>query len=217
MGSKFISIPALALFLLLTFEPSDVFGQAASRRILVFGDSLSAGFGLGKEFAFPALLQERLDQEGHAFTVVNGGVSGDTSAGGLRRLGWMLKKPIDVLILELGANDGLRGISLEETHKNLQAIIDGTRAKFADVTIVIAGMKLPPNLGREYTTQFENLYRQLAKDNELPLIPFLLEGVGGNPELNLEDGIHPNRKGHQIVADTVWRHLKPLLVQEKLP
>lgn len=181
------------------------------KQILVFGDSLAAGYGLGKEYAFPALLTQKAGEAGTPATFINGGVSGDTSAGGLRRIGWNLRKPIDILILELGANDGLRGIEPADTLKNLQAIIDKTREKNPDVKLVIAGMTLPPNMGADYIKAFEGVFQKIAERNDAVLIPFLLEGVGGVPELNLPDGIHPTKEGHKIVAETVWRYVSPLL------
>jgi acyl-CoA thioesterase-1 len=180
-------------------------------RVVVFGDSLSAGFGVDKSQAFPALLEERARAEGWSVEVINAGVSGDTSAGGLRRIDWTLRGSVDVLILELGANDGLRGIATEATEANLQAIIDRTRAKFGQAHILVAGMKLPPNLGREYVRAFEAIFPRLAETNDLDLIPFLLEGVATRPELNLADGIHPNKTGHQRIAETVWPYLERAL------
>lgn len=181
------------------------------RTILFFGDSLTAGYGLQTEEAFPALLQTRLDSLGWPFKAINAGLSGETSAGGLRRINWILRQPIDVFVLELGANDGLRGVSLDNTGKNLQGIIDKVKAKNPAVTVVLAGMQIPPNLGPEYTAQFRQLFPDLAKKNKTALIPFLLEGVAGQPELNLPDGIHPTAEGHKIIADTVWKTLEPLL------
>lgn len=179
--------------------------------ILFLGDSLSAGYGLDKNVAFPALIQARLDEEGLEYRVVNAGVSGDTTAGGLRRLNWILKQHVDVLVLELGANDGLRGVPVRETMKNLQEIIDRTKARYPDVKIVIAGMMVPPNLGGDYGQAFQELFPALANRNDAVLIPFLLENVAGNPGLNLADGIHPTEEGHAIIAETVWIHLRPLL------
>jgi acyl-CoA thioesterase-1 len=179
--------------------------------ILFLGDSITAGYGLDLEDAYPALIQEKIDAKGWRFKVVNAGQSGDTSAGGLRRIDWLLKNYIDVLVLELGGNDGLRGLPVENTRKNLQAIIDRTKAKYPGAKIVIAGMKVPPNMGREYGGQFEAIYPALAKKNQAPLIPFVLEGVGGIRDLNLPDGIHPTAKGHRIVAANVWKVLEPLL------
>ncbi|CAM2066254.1 Arylesterase [Sulfidibacter corallicola] len=180
-------------------------------RVLVLGDSLTAGYGLGKEFAFPEILQKKADSAGLSVTIVNAGVSGDTSAGGLRRIDWMLRRPVDVLLLELGANDGLRGVAVNETTRNLQAIIDKTKAKYPAVKIVIAGMMVPPNLGETYSRDFAGIFTNLAKNNGAVLIPFLLEKVAGRPELNLEDGIHPTEEGHKLIAETVWPHLEPVL------
>lgn len=185
--------------------------SAEPRTILFLGNSLSAGYGLGTEFAFPALIQEKIDSLGWNFKVINAGLSGETSSGGLRRIDWLLQRKIDVFFLELGANDGLRGIPLDLTQQNLQAIIDRVKAKNAEVRIVIAGMLVPPNMGREYSSKFRALFLELAKKNEAALVPFLLEGVGGNPKLNLPDGIHPTAEGHRIVARNVWQVLKPVL------
>jgi acyl-CoA thioesterase-1 len=179
--------------------------------ILVLGDSLSAGYGLDPAQAYPALLQGKIEQQGFDFRVINAGVSGDTSAAGARRISWLLRRKVDVLILELGANDGLRGIDLDSTKRNLQAIIDTTRDHSPGARIVIAGMQVPPNLGPRYTEQFRSLFVELAEDNGAHLIPFLLKGVGGKPELNLPDGIHPTAEGHQIIAETVWVTLEPIL------
>jgi acyl-CoA thioesterase-1 len=184
---------------------------AAPKRILILGDSLTAGYGLDPKLAYPALLQARIDREGLPYRVVDAGVSGDTSAGGLSRINWLLREPVEVLVLELGANDGLRGIELDSTRRNLQGIIDRTRQRCPEVRILIAGMMVPPNLGKEYATRFRELFRELAETNEAVLLPFLLEGVAGRPELNLPDGIHPTAEGHRRVADNVWRYLRPLL------
>ncbi len=182
-----------------------------SRAILFFGNSLTAGYGLDKKAAFPALIQEKIDRMSWPYIVVNAGLSGETSAGGLRRIDWMLKKQFELIVIELGGNDGLRGVPLEETRKNLNAIVDRIIERGPQVKIVIAGMQLPPNLGSDYTGAFKSIYPNLAKKYNTPLIPFLLKGVGGDPNLNLPDGIHPNAKGHKIVAETVWATLKPIL------
>jgi len=187
--------------------------QQPQKTILIFGNSLTAGYGLDPSLAFPALLQQKIDSLGWHFQVVGAGLSGETSAGGLRRIDWMLRRKIDVFILELGGNDGLRGISLEDTEKNLQSIIDKTRKAYPKVKIILAGMQVPPNLGPEYTAQFQNIYPALAKKYSAALIPFLLEGVGGIPELNLPDRIHPNVAGHKIVAENVWKVLKKTLLE----
>jgi acyl-CoA thioesterase-1 len=181
------------------------------RTIVVLGDSLAAGYGLDPGEAFPALLQQKIDDLGWPFAVVNAGVSGDTSAGGLRRIDWLLRRRIDVLILELGGNDGLRGLSTEATRTNLQAIIDRTRVKHPRARIVIAGMQMPPNMGADYTNRFQKIFPDLAAANEAALIPFLLEGVGGKPELNLPDRIHPTAEGQRLVAENVWKTLEPVL------
>jgi acyl-CoA thioesterase-1 len=143
--------------------------------------------------------------------VINAGVSGETSSGGNARIDWILRQPLDVFVLELGANDGLRGIPIDETIKNLQSIIDKVKAKNPEARLVLAGMQIPPNMGQKYTTAFRNIYPALASKNQMVLIPFLLEGVGGELKLNQEDGIHPTAEGHKIVAENVWRELKKLL------
>jgi acyl-CoA thioesterase-1 len=183
----------------------------APRVILFLGDSITAGYGLDPEQAFPALIQEKIDAKSWKFKVVNAGQSGDTSAGGLNRLDWLLKNRIDILILELGANDGLRGLPAETTRKNLQAIIDRTKGKYPEAKVIVAGMKVPPNMGGDYGRKFEAVFVDLAKKNKAVLIPFVLEGVGGSRELNLADGIHPTAKGHEIVAANVWKVLEPVL------
>jgi len=184
---------------------------ANAKTILFFGNSLSAGYGLDPELAFPALIQQKIDSLKWNFRVINAGLSGETSAGGLRRIDWLLQRPIEVFVLELGGNDGLRGITLDLTKKNLQTIIERVKRKYPAAKIVIAGMQVPPNLGQEYTAPFRALYAELAKKHNALLIPFLLEGVGGIPHLNLPDGIHPTAAGHRIVAKNVWKVLLPLL------
>ena len=179
--------------------------------ILFLGDSITAGNGLDLSEAFPALIQDKIDAKGWRFKAVNAGQSGDTSTGALDRLKWLLKNPVEVLVLELGGNDGLRGLPVEATRKNLQLIIDRTKEKYPSAKIIIAGMKVPPNMGRDYGKKFEAIYADLAKKNKAPLIPFVLEGVGGVPALNLPDGIHPTAKGQEIVAVTVWKTLEPVL------
>ncbi|MFN2622709.1 MAG: arylesterase [Chthoniobacterales bacterium] len=181
-------------------------------KLLVFvGDSLTAGFGVEPTEAFPALVAEKIRAAGLPFAVQNAGLSGDTSAGGLRRIDWLLQRPIDVLVIELGANDGLRGLDLKSMKANLQAIIDKAKAKNPAVKIVLAGMQVPPNLGPEYAGGFQRVFVELARENNATLIPFLLEGVGGRRELNQADLIHPNPAGHRIIADLVWRTLEPIL------
>ncbi len=182
--------------------------------ILFLGNSLSAGFGVDPSQAFPALIQKKIEEKKLNYKVINAGLSGETSAGGLRRIDWLLKQKVDVLVLELGGNDGLRGISTQTMQSNLQAIIDRAKAKYPDIKIVIAGMQAPPNLGAEYTSAFKAVFAELAKKNRAALIPFLLEGVGGNPQLNLPDGIHPTAEGHKIIAETVWKTLEPILMAQ---
>lgn len=177
---------------------------ANEQTILFFGDSLTAGYGIELEEAFPALIAQRLDSLNLPYRTVNSGVSGETTAGGLSRLDWILQRPVSVFVLELGANDGLRGIPLTQTRSNLQTIIDTVKAKNPAIKIILAGMQIPPNMGLEYTTEFKTIFPELAKKNNIPLIPFLLENVGGIADLNLEDGIHPTPKGHQIVMENVW-------------
>jgi len=179
--------------------------------ILFFGDSLTAGYGIELEEAFPALIQQRLDSLGMDYTVINSGLSGETTAGGLNRINWVLNQKVDVFVLELGANDGLRGILLDQTKNNLQAIIDYVKEKNPQTQIVLAGMQIPPNMGPEYTQEFRTIFPELAEKNDIPLIPFLLDGVAGIPELNLEDGIHPTPQGHQIVRENVWSVLKEVV------
>lgn len=187
--------------------------QAAStpKTILFFGDSLTAGYGLSQDQAFPALIGKKLNDKGIETKVINAGLSGETSAGGLSRIDWVLRQPIDVFVLELGPNDGLRGLPLEQTEKNLQSIIDKVKAKYPDAKIVIAGMMVPPNMGPEYSEKFKAIFPRLAAKNSATLIPFLLDNVAGIETLNLEDRIHPNAEGHKIVADNVIKAIEPLL------
>ena len=181
--------------------------------ILFFGNSITAGYQLDIQEAFPALIQDRLDTLGFNYRVVNAGLSGETTASGKSRIDWVLREKPDIFVLELGANDGLRGLPLTETKSNLQAIIDKVKAINPDVKIMIAGMQVPPNLGIEYTEDFKGIFPEIAKQNDATLIPFLLEGVAGNPDLNLSDGIHPTPEGHRILSITVWRYLEPLLTK----
>ena len=185
----------------------------STRTVLFYGDSLTAGYGIDREQAFPALIQARIDSLGWDFEVFNAGLSGETSAGGLRRIDWILRQKVDVFVLELGANDGLRGIDLKDTRSNLQGIVDRVKTKYPDVVLVVVGMQMPPNLGPEYTAEFKGLYSSLAEQNGAALIPFLLAGVGDRPELNLPDGNHPTVAGHKVVAENVWAVLGPLLGQ----
>ncbi len=187
--------------------------EASSEKvILFFGNSLTAGMGLDPNEAFPAVIQQRLDSLDYSYTVINAGLSGETTAAGKNRINWVMNQNVDIFILELGANDGLRGIPLEETRSNLQAIIDKVRSKNQGTKIILAGMQIPPNMGQEYTSEFRKIFPELAAKNNAALIPFLLEDVAGIPTLNQTDGIHPTVKGQKIVAyQNVWPILEPLL------
>jgi acyl-CoA thioesterase-1 len=184
---------------------------AKKKTIVFFGNSLTAGYGLSPSQAFPAIIQKKIDSLGLPYLVVNAGVSGETSSGGNTRIDWILRQPVDIFILELGANDGLRGIPLSETKKSLQSIIDKVKAKYPATKLIFAGMEVPPNMGQTYTTEFRNIYTELASKNAMTLVPFILEGVGGETQLNQEDGIHPTAEGHKIVAENLWRQLEKLL------
>jgi acyl-CoA thioesterase I len=183
-----------------------------TKNIVIFGNSLTAGYGLDPSEAFPARIQDRIDSLNLPYNVVNAGVSGETSAGGNSRVNWILQQqPVDIFVLELGANDGLRGLPVEQTKKNLQAIIDKVKKTYPAAEIILAGMQLPPSLGLEYSASFGRIFPDLAKENDIPLIPFILEGVGGEANLNLQDGIHPTAEGHKILAENVWRELHKVL------
>lgn len=189
--------------------------QSGNQSILFFGDSITAGYGIEQDQAFPALIQQKIDSLGWNFSVRNGGLSGETSAGGVRRIDWMLQKEVDVFVLELGGNDGLRGIDMKSTEQNLQEIIDKVQKKYPDAAIILAGMQVPPNLGNEYTRQFKNIYPRLSQSNGIPLIPALMENVGGKSNLMQADGLHPTVRGHKLIADTIWKTLKPILRERK--
>lgn len=189
----------------------DTVAITKKKTIVFFGNSITAGYGLELSDAFPARIQEKLDSMNVPYKVVNAGVSGETSSGGRSRIAWILKQDVDIFVLELGGNDGLRGIPITETKKNLQTIIDSVKAKNPAVKIIITGMQIPPNMGKKYTNEFRNMYPDLAKKNNISLVPFILEGVGGNAELNLDDGIHPTAEGHRILANNVWTVLQGLL------
>jgi acyl-CoA thioesterase-1 len=186
-------------------------GGAGRAKIVLLGDSLTAGLGLLEAQAYPAILQRKIDADGYDYEVDNAGVSGDTSAGGLRRLDWALQGNVRVLVLALGANDGLRGLSVEEMKNNLTQTIQ--RARDRNVMVILAGMEAPPNYGQEYATSFRQAFREVARRERVVFIPFLLDKVAGHSELNQADGIHPNAQGAQIVADTVWNVLRPALDQ----
>ena len=183
--------------------------------ILFFGNSLTAGMGIDPNEAFPALVQEKLDSLDFNYRAINAGLSGETTASGKNRVDWVLNQKISIFVLELGANDGLRGIPLEETQKNLQDIIDIVRAKDPNTLIVLAGMQIPPNMGSEYTEAFKNIFPDLAEKNNLLLIPFLLDDVAGIPDLNQADGIHPTEEGHRIIAKTIWPIIDKAIMEKK--
>ncbi len=203
---------AIVLIFLL---PMLLVGQEKPKRILFFGDSITAGYGVGEKNAFPAFVQQKIDSLDWNFKAVNGGSSGETSAGGLSRIDWMLRQPISVFVLELGGNDGLRGIDLDATKKNLQKIIDGVEAKYPNAEIVITGMQVPPNLGPEYTSNFKEIYPELAEENNAELIPYFLDDLGGDSELMQSDGIHPTEAGHRLLAEKTWKVLKPILQSKR--
>jgi acyl-CoA thioesterase-1 len=195
----------LILAVLLTFFASSVF----SKTVLCLGDSLTEGYHLNKEEAYPYLVEEALRKKHPDLKVINGGVSGATSASGLKRLDWYLKARPDIMILALGANDGLRGLRVSEAEKNLSGVIEKAQSK--GIKVILAGMQMPTNYGEAYRKDFSELFTKLAKKYHLTLIPFLLEGVATKPELNLPDGIHPNPKGHEMIAKTVMKYLEPEL------
>jgi acyl-CoA thioesterase-1 len=192
-------------------EGNQVVDSTANKTILFFGNSLTAGYGIDPEESFAGRIQTRLDSLKKEFRVINGGLSGETTAGGLSRLDWFLEEEPYLFVLELGGNDGLRGIALTETKKNLLAIVDKVRAKYPNTKIILAGMQIPPNMGQEYTEEFKAIYPAVAKEKNIELIPFLLEGVAGNPDLNLPDGIHPTPEGHRIVMETLWPFISKAL------
>ena len=179
--------------------------------ILFVGTSLTAGYGLTPEQAFPARIQARIDAEGLAYRVVNAGVSGETSAGALRRIDWLLRQPLAILVLETGANDGLRGQDVEATRANIQAIVDRVRREPSPPKLLLLGMEAPPNLGADYARRFRGIFSDLARRNQTAFVPFVLEGVAGLADLNQADGIHPTAEGHERLAETVWKALRPLL------
>lgn len=188
--------------------------SSSIKNIVFFGNSLTAGYGLDLSEAYPALIQAKIDSLKLPYKVINAGLSGETTAGGNSRIDWILKQPVHVFVLELGGNDGLRGIPLEETKKNLQEIINKVKEKFPDAKLMLTGMRVPPNMGRPYSENFHKIFTDLANSNKIALLPFLLEGVGGEPELNQADGIHPTAEGQKIVAENVWAVLKNLLQAE---
>lgn len=186
--------------------------DADEKVILFYGNSLTAAYGLDTKEGFPNRIQQRLDSLGLAYKVINSGLSGETTSGGLNRLDWVLNQPVSIFVLELGANDGLRGIPISESMNNLQSMIDMVKKKNSETEIILAGMQIPPNMGADYSAQFRAMYPALAESNDILLIPFLLEGVAGIPALNLQDGIHPTAEGQKIVTDNVWEILKDVVL-----
>ena len=179
------------------------------KTILFFGNSLTAGYGLeDPEEAFPALIQQKIDSLNLPYKVINAGLSGETTSGGVNRINWLLKQQIDIFVLELGANDGLRGLKISQTKRNLQSILDTVKARYPNAKRILLGMEVPPNMGGKYVSDFRVIFRQVAEENNIPFVPFMLEGVAGIPELNLRDGIHPTGEGYKIVAENVWEVLK---------
>jgi acyl-CoA thioesterase I len=213
-----ISLRALTLLLVLgtngalsaAESPSANSAATDRARIVVLGDSITAGYGIDPTDAYPALLQQKLDAAGLPFTVVNAGVSGDTTSGGLRRINWALNGGADILVVALGGNDGLRGIMPKQTEENLAGIVQRAKAKLPGISVIIAGMQMPQNMGPEYTEEFRALFPRVAKANDAAFVPFLLEGIGGVAEFNQPDLIHPNEEGQRRVADTVWKVLEAI-------
>ena len=194
-------------------KPTDSLSKTdtISKTILFFGNSLTAGLGVEPEEAFPALIDKKIDSLNLPYTVINAGLSGETTSAGKARINWLLKQRVDIFVLELGANDGLRGIPVSETSKNLQNIVDQVKGKYPAVKLVMTGMEVPPNMGSKYASEFRIIFKQIAEKNNMLLVPFLLDKVGGVPDLNQPDGIHPNPEGHKILAENVWVVLKDVL------
>ena len=218
MTPRYLSTPLLVIagclcFLAALGSSASAIPAAEPRTIMFFGDSLTAGYGLEEPAAesYPGLIQQKIDTARLPWRVVNAGLSGETTSGGARRIDWILRQPIDVFVLALGGNDGLRGIEPGISRASLQRIMDRVREKYPNAQLVIAGMMMPPSLGADYVGEFAAMYPALAKKNSAALIPFLLEGVGGEPNLNQSDQIHPTARGHAMVAETVWRVIQPLL------
>lgn len=196
----------LVFFIFVGFLP-----DSSERTIIVFGDSIAAGYGLDSDQAFPAFIQEKVDDSGLNYRVINAGLSGETSAGGLRRVDWILQRQADIFILELGGNDGLRGIDPDLTKQNLRGIMQKVRNSNPDVKILLAGMEAPPNMGDTYTSHFREIFKKLSEEADV-FMPFILEDVAGISELNLPDGIHPTEEGHRIIANNLWEYLRPMLL-----
>jgi acyl-CoA thioesterase-1 len=210
--AKFLLLWSVFMSIVVPYAVSDEgSGEVPRKKILVLGDSLSAGFGLDISESYPSILQNRIDEKDLPYTVVNAGVSGDTTAGGLRRLSKLLSQDVSILILALGANDGLRGFPPEGTRVNLEKTIDFARSRNPEIKILLAGMYAPPNMGEQFGEKYQKVFLDVATEKQVVFLPFLLEGVAGEPSLNLPDGIHPNAKGYEVVASTMWQYLEPLL------
>lgn len=197
-------------FIVITFFSLHLNAQE-QETILFFGDSITAGYGLSEEEAFPGIIQQKIDSLGLDYRVINSGLSGETTAGGLRRIDWVLQQHVDIFVLELGGNDGLRGIDPENSKQNLQGIINKVSETYPNAEILLTGMEAPPNMGQTYTSRFREIYTELNNENDLVFMPFVLESVAGVPELNQPDGIHPTAEGHKIVATDLWEYLRPML------
>lgn len=202
----------VTFFIIITFSSLNLSAQD-QQTILFFGDSITAGYGLAEEQAFPGVIQQKIDSLDLNYKVINSGLSGETTAGGLRRIDWVLQQHVDIFVLELGGNDGLRGIDPLNTKKNLQGIIDKVTDTYPNAEILLTGMEAPPNMGQTYTSRFREIYTELVNENDVKFMPFILESVAGNPGLNQPDGIHPTEEGHRIVADDLWEYLRPMLLE----
>jgi len=214
MGKTFLRKLWIVLLLApggLSFAQESPNANPANKRIVILGDSITAGYGLDPAEAYPALLQQKIDAAKLPYTVANAGVSGDTTAGGLRRIAWAMGKGADVLIIALGGNDGLRGLSPDETKKNLLGIAEKARTRNPEIKILLAGMQMPDNMGPDFTARFKAVFPEAARESKATLIPFLLEGIGGIGNFNQPDGIHPTPEGQEKVSETVWKILQPVL------
>lgn len=200
-------------FIVITFFSLHLNAQE-QETILFFGDSITAGYGLSEEEAFPGIIQQKIDSLGLDYRVINSGLSGETTAGGLRRIDWVLQQHVDIFVLELGGNDGLRGIDPENSKQNLQGIINKVSETYPNAEILLTGMEAPPNMGQTYTSRFREIYTELNNENDLVFMPFVLESVAGVPELNQPDGIHPTAEGHRRVAEDLWEYLQPMLSED---
>jgi len=203
----------VTFFIIITFLSLNLSAQE-QETILFFGDSITAGYGLTEEQAFPAIIQQKIDSLGLNYKVINSGLSGETTAGGLRRIDWVLQQHVDIFVLELGGNDGLRGIDPLNSKQNLQGIMDKVREIYPEADILLTGMEAPPNMGQTYTSRFREIYTELRNENDVSFMPFILEGVAGDPDLNQSDGIHPTEAGHRVVADDLWEYLRPMLSED---